>query len=344
MVEFIVLLAVARISDLLVQQSVFLHGVTDEVEHLQAELKRMLCFLKDGRHGSLRRFTSIFSTGSGLSESKLETFLRVCKIMVKSIGEGEGIGSISKTTLAKKVYNHNDVKHHFECYAWAFIPQQCEVRDVLLVIQIKLSSPSMEERKLLDRLKEEELVQKLYDFLRTKRYLVVLDDIGRNEAWDSLKVAFPNGKMGSKILFTTRNKEVALYADPWSFPIEPPFLSDDESWELLCKKAFRRDIVGNHNFPPQFEKLGREMVRKCGGLPLALVVLGRLLATKKSLNEWEAVQRNINVQLNRFQEHKKGVYSVLALSYHELPYYLKPCFLYLGHFPEDWEIQKKQLI
>jgi hypothetical protein len=94
------------------------------------------------------------------------------------------------------------------------------------------------------------------------------------------------------------------------------------------------------------EKLGREMVARCAGLPLAINVLGGLLATKETLSEWDMVHRNIKSYLRRgpAQGQPSTVQDVLALSYHELPYQLKPCFLYLSHFPEDFDIPKKKLV
>ncbi|KAF3441148.1 hypothetical protein FNV43_RR15059 [Rhamnella rubrinervis] len=129
--------------------------------------------------------------------------------------------------------------------------------------------------------------------LEQKRYLVVLDDIWRVDAWDCIKGAFPPGKKGSKLLFTTRNMDVATSAYPLSSPIIPPFLTDDESWELLHRKAFPKHIVGHgeKDCSPEFKNLGREMVKKCGGLPLAVVVLGGLLKTKNSLDEWRVEGR-----------------------------------------------------
>jgi hypothetical protein len=94
------------------------------------------------------------------------------------------------------------------------------------------------------------------------------------------------------------------------------------------------------------EKLGREMVVRCAGLPLAIIVLGGLLATKETLDEWDIVHRNIKSHLGRGREQgqQSRVHEVLALSYHELPYQLKPCFLYLSHFPEDFDIPAKKLV
>ncbi|XP_021295567.1 putative disease resistance protein At1g50180 isoform X2 [Herrania umbratica] len=258
-----------------------------------------------------------------------------------------GMGGIGKTTLAKKVYKHDDVKGYFDCCAWAFISQQCMPREVCHDLLLQLLSPSKEERELIDKLKENELVKRLYDVLKEKRYLVVLDDIWRSEDWDNFKPAFPRGKKGSKILFTTRHKELALHADPCNSPVEVQFLTDDEGWKLFKMKAFPGKKTEFHACPEELEMLGREMVKKCGGLPLAIAVLGGLLATKKSPAQWEMVHRNINAHLNKFQQEDHrygGVNGILALSYNELPFHLKPCFLYFGHYPEDWEISKRELI
>ena len=92
-----------------------------------------------------------------------------------------GMGGIGKTTLAKKVYNHIDVKQHFDCFAWAFISQKCMLREVLHDVLIKVISFSKDERKLIDKLKENELMKRLFDVLKEKRYLMVLDDIWRCE-------------------------------------------------------------------------------------------------------------------------------------------------------------------
>ncbi|KAK5795499.1 probable disease resistance RPP8-like protein 4 [Gossypium arboreum] len=252
-----------------------------------------------------------------------------------------GMGGIGKTTLARKVYNHVDVIRHFDCFAWVSISQQCKPREVLLTILAKVHG-----RELINNLEESELVKRLFDALKEKRYLIVLDDIWKNEDWDILKPAFPRGRKGSKILFTTRNRNVALHADPCNTPMELSLLTDDESWNLLCRKAFPRSKMGSQCCSQEFVKLGKEMVKKCGGLPLAIIVLGCLLATKQSVAQWEMVHKNIHGHLNELphQDRQYGaVNRVLVSSYNDLPYPLKPCFLYLSHYPEDREIPKKEL-
>lgn len=72
----------------------------------------------------------------------------------------------------------------------------------------------------------------------------------------------------------------------------------------------------------------------------------KLPRTKGSLGEWKAVQRDINSHLTKLhtQQQYEGVNEILALSYYNLPYDMKPCFLWLGNSPEDWEIPKRKLI
>ncbi|KAI7981571.1 putative disease resistance protein [Camellia lanceoleosa] len=90
------------------------------------------------------------------------------------------------------------------------------------------------------------------------------------------------------------------------------------------------------------EKLGIEMVEQCGGLPLAIVVLGGLLGKDLTLSHWQKVQQNFNSYAKRGGQDAR-VLDVLALSYQDLPCQLKACFLYLGNYPEDFDINAEKL-
>ncbi|KAI3856799.1 hypothetical protein MKW92_044762 [Papaver armeniacum] len=254
-----------------------------------------------------------------------------------------GVGGIGKTTLAKKIYKHGIVMSRFDCRGWTSISQQLNIRDALLAIINKSMHPNDDELSIIKELSEGDLVEKLYNHLQDKRYFIVVDDLWSFEDWNMLNPAFPNGTIGSKVLLTTRNREVSSLVDPWSLHLEPRFLTDEESWELLCEKAFPKNIRDTNCYPAGLEMLGKKMVRKCGGLPLAICVLGGLLATKKpEIKEWEYVNKDITSSINKGKY--GGVAGILALSYNDLPIHLKPCFLYLGVFPEDYAIPRKKLI
>ncbi|KAK9928281.1 hypothetical protein M0R45_025424 [Rubus argutus] len=251
-----------------------------------------------------------------------------------------GMGGLGKTTLAKRLYNHPDIGNQFDCRSFVYVSQEHKRREILHKIIKDVSCPLNRDdfEKLEEIHVEDTMVEMLHEFLKERKYLVVLDDIWKTEVWDGLKAAFPSGKMGSKVMLTTRNREVALHADPRSTPHEPRMLTEDESLQLFLKKA----LPGVDHFPSDLERLGREMVIKCGGLPLAVVVLGGLLSTKNKFTvEWERVLQNISWHLITAQDH---ISAILALSYIDLPSHLKSCFLHLGVFPEDFSIEKKHLI
>ncbi|MBA0771104.1 hypothetical protein Gotri_019625 [Gossypium trilobum] len=250
-----------------------------------------------------------------------------------------GMGGLGKTTLAKKIYQHDQVVSYFKYLAWANVSQQFQKRKIWEDILSKLSSTNVRGSNQ----SEEEIAQKLFKFLEDNKCLVILDDIWSIEAWNSLKPAFPiERNSNSKILLTSRRKEIVSHADPRCYQCALRCLNNKQSWELLQKIAFPISDFAAYGVDAKLRELGKDMVKHCAGLPLAIIVLGGILATKNnSLNEWRKVSTNVKACLKR---DTSDVKDVLALSYDDLPPYLSPCFLYLSHYPEDYEIHKGRLI
>ncbi|PPS10603.1 hypothetical protein GOBAR_AA10051 [Gossypium barbadense] len=168
-----------------------------------------------------------------------------------------GMGGIGKTTLAKKVYNHGDIEARFPSRAWVYVSQEFSSKDLLEAIIKQVGSP----RRKLESLGEEELEGILFEHLRRKRYLVVLDDVWSIEAWNSIAKAFPDRSNGSRVMLTTRKNGIALKADAQSIPYHLHLLSEEDGWMLFCKKAF---IHNNDSYgSPQLEERGKEIVAKC---------------------------------------------------------------------------------
>ncbi|KAG8387521.1 hypothetical protein BUALT_Bualt02G0029700 [Buddleja alternifolia] len=253
-----------------------------------------------------------------------------------------GMGGLGKTTLARKIYQNKEVQRSFEARAWVCVSQQFNAKSVL---QQVLKQLVPDERKgQLANMEQNELVIELDNVMRGKRCFVVIDDIWEINHWEIIKPAFPIVDVDSKILLTTRNEKIASKGYPYRLDC----LTEDQGWELLQKIALLKDhSQGLKNDElRQRETIGREMVRKCGRLPLAISVIGGSLRHKQTLSEWEKVNENIDVYLKQQEEgvgENKRVAQVLDLSYNTLPYYLKPCFLYLGCFPEDQEIDAEKL-
>ncbi|CDP12408.1 unnamed protein product [Coffea canephora] len=251
-----------------------------------------------------------------------------------------GMGGAGKTTLAKKVYNHADVRERFKCRAWVCVSSSYDYKKILRSIIKQLNEMSKELLEVLEKMEEEDLERRLFQDLQDKCYLVVLDDVWTEEAWDCLAGAFPDVGTSSRLLLTSRNLDVAQHADAYRHPYELKTLGQEDSWQLFLKKALGHGA--NAVCPPDMEEVGREIVRRCAGLPLAITVIGGLLLGKKELkNEWEKILNDFSTYLSRSQNR---VSAILELSYAELPPNLKFCFLYLGLFPEDSVISVCKLI
>ncbi|XP_074333012.1 putative disease resistance protein At1g59620 [Apium graveolens] len=257
-----------------------------------------------------------------------------------------GMGGLGKTTLAEKIYNHSTIKTYFAGLAWVSISQKWQTKQVLQRILICLVHEKKEEIFTWD---DDKLLENLLQVQQKKKCLIVLDDIWSKDAWDSIKLAFTAEKSISKLMLTSRNVDVAEHVNPKGLIHQPGLLSADQSWELLRLKALptRGDYLDIARDFVRMEKLGREMVRNCGGLPLAIVILGGILVTKPSVIEWEKVYDDSLSSLKKgkgFGEtQQEQLLDILVRSYNVLPTQLKPCFLYLGKFLEDELIDAENL-
>ncbi|XP_050253664.1 disease resistance protein RPM1-like [Quercus robur] len=253
-----------------------------------------------------------------------------------------GMGGSGKTTLAANIYNNDDVKKHFECCAWITISQAYELEDVLRSL-IKEFHESRKETKPADlnSMNYRLLVKTLVNYLEKKRYLLVLDDVWDTNLLDEIKVSLQDSCIGSRIILTTRKEDVACYhlgGKHHKYYIQ--LLQNKEPWELFCKKAFTN--CPNGSCPSELKSFAKELVGKCEGLPLAIAALGSLMYFK-NMSQWNEIKNNVNWSPSNNPK-LEGVKSILLLSFNDLPYQLKHCFLYCSLFPEDHEIRRKRLI
>nr|GME06838.1 disease resistance protein RPM1-like [Ipomoea batatas] len=253
-----------------------------------------------------------------------------------------GMGGLGKTTLVKKAYDDAKVKKHFQYRVWVTVSETFKIEELLkdaikqLVKQTNKQLPQDFETMGFTQLKDF-----VINILSEQRYIIVLDDVWSFDVWDAIKYAFPRQKFGSRIVITTRNSEIGRDAchQTQGDVYELKLLSEKDSWELFCKKTFLSDSC-----PPHLVNIAEDIVNKCGGLPLAIVVIAGTLATKdKDIAVWKSFQNGLNFQL-KTDDRMKNLKNLLSLSYYDLPYYLKYCFLYFSIFPEDAIIEKNRVI
>ncbi|XP_010271935.2 PREDICTED: disease resistance protein RPM1-like [Nelumbo nucifera] len=257
-----------------------------------------------------------------------------------------GMGGLGKTTLVRKVYDDQRVKGHFQSHVWVTFSESPRIHELL----IHMTKQIYEEHHQpiphgVETMEDAKLKQLLQEFLKQKRYVIVVDDIWSIQAWKSIEHVFPDtdSNRGSRIMITTRSKVVAescMKSHLHVYTLKT--LSQKKSWTLFCNKTFRSSP--DHSCPTHLEELSQSIVRKCGGLPLAIVTVGGVLSTKqKTEMDWEMFDRSLATELYE-DDSLRSMVKILTLSYNDLPYHLKSCFLCLSMFPEDELIDKTRLI
>ncbi|GFP80135.1 putative late blight resistance protein homolog r1a-6 [Phtheirospermum japonicum] len=225
-----------------------------------------------------------------------------------------GMGGIGKTTLTKAVYEKPLIVQQFDIRAWAMITHNYSVRKILLELLSCLIKEKNQET-------EDQIGKSLYQSLCGRRYLIVLDAIWSMDAWDKIRLFFPDNDNRSRVVVTTRLSNLAVC--------------------LGSSRLMMRILDQSERCPLELEGIGKEVARRCRGLPLSIVVIGGLLGKSDTTREyWENVAKHIN----RILDSDEHCLNILSLSYSQLPAHLKPCFLYMGSFLEDDEIRVSQLI
>ncbi|KAD4982119.1 hypothetical protein R6Q59_001699 [Mikania micrantha] len=244
-----------------------------------------------------------------------------------------GMGGIGKTTLATKVFNDSYVKYHFHVRVWVTVSQTYDKRHVFTQIL-----ESIRGRLDLGVASDSRLRELVHKQLKGKRYLIVIDDIWHIETWDSLKLFFPHDNKGSRILLTSRFVKVARHANSDGLIHQLEYWNKEKSWELLRKKMFHGNDCPEWSIEP-----GKQIVKNCKGLPLAVAVIAGVLA-KDTHSEKFWVDIAYRTGSYIVDDQNGSVMESLALSYNHLPLHLRECFLYLGGFREDYKFKVRWLI
>ncbi|KAJ4830625.1 hypothetical protein Tsubulata_045014 [Turnera subulata] len=252
------------------------------------------------------------------------------------------MGGSGKTTLIAKVYNCEIVKRHFKCSAWITVSKTYSIEDLFRsFIQQFYEATNKAVPWNLNKIRYRQLAEMLLTYLENKRYVVVLDDVWDAELWNKIKVALPNSQNGCRVIFVTQKEDIAAKSFGVGtniHHIKP--MDENEAWTLFCTKAFPWNA---RRCPQELEGLAKDVVEKCQGLPLAVVCLGGLFSTKRSELEWKTTYNGLKWELSN-NSMLQPIKSILLLSYNDLPYRLKHCFLYCCLFREDYIIKRRRLV
>ncbi|KAM0916369.1 hypothetical protein ACQ4PT_010214 [Festuca glaucescens] len=219
--------------------------------------------------------------------------------------------------------------------AFFSVSQRPYVKSLLIGLQRKLGIKESSHNHEL-----QEIVDHVREYLKHKRYFILVDDVWDQSAWNIISCAFPENSNGSRVMVTTGLDDVALcacHSDPACI-YKMKHLKEQDSRRLFQ--------LGSDNVcPPQFEDISAEILKKCGGLPLAVITIASLLASNeaRSLNEWKRIKNALGAK-SATQPTLEEMRGILNLSYIHLPLHLRPCLLYLGMYPEDRDIYRDDLV
>nr|UBY07375.1 NBS-LRR disease resistance protein [Dasypyrum villosum] len=254
-----------------------------------------------------------------------------------------GMGGIGKTTLTKKVYE--SIKN-FSCCAWITMSQSFVRMEFLkVIIKELLGNEALKIQLQGNAVQEENLSKYLREQLLEKRYFIVLDDLWNKDDWNWIKsIAFPIGNnKGSRIMVTTRDVSLAEECTsessrPFIYHHKP--LETKDAINLLLRKS-RKSMEDMKN-DEDMRKVIPRIVKKSGCLPLAILTIGGMLATR-AVSEWQGIYNQIPSELEQNRS-LEAMRRMVTLGYNHLPSHLKSCFLYLSIFPEDFEIKRRRLV
>ncbi|KAK7378165.1 hypothetical protein VNO80_03602 [Phaseolus coccineus] len=250
-----------------------------------------------------------------------------------------GIGGLGKTTLAKFVFNDRRIQESFPLKMWVCVSDDFDIKQLIIkIINSANDQDAPPHQQNLNMLDLEQLQNQLTNKLSGQKLLLVLDDIWNEdrvkwvELWNLIQVS----AAGSKILVTTRSNSIAsMMGTVPSHILEG--LSEEDSLSLFVKWAFKKGEEENH---PHLVNIGREIVKKCRGVPLAVRTLGSLLFSKFEASEWEYVREN---EIWNLPQKKDDILPALKLSYDLMPSYLRQCFAMFSLYPKDHQLNSYEI-
>ncbi|KAH6761580.1 hypothetical protein C2S52_019013 [Perilla frutescens var. hirtella] len=257
-----------------------------------------------------------------------------------------GMPGIGKSTLARKIFEDPDIVAHYDCRLWVIVGRKCRIKEILRRILAVVNPDAGRDQTL--KLEDGEIARRLRESLEGKRYLIVLDDVwnqymacqflfySKYNSFESNPFPFPRDGL---VLITTRLEQVEEHEG--KFPdhvLKIRLLDNEESWDLLRKTVFGED----QPCPPKFEEDGKKIAENCEGLPLTIITVADLLSKEKTPKYWRdvAAKKNHKLFIDAYDKISKVLYS----SYQELTHVLKSSFLYMGVFPQNFEIRRSKVI
>nr|UBY07380.1 NBS-LRR disease resistance protein [Dasypyrum villosum] len=245
-----------------------------------------------------------------------------------------GIAGVGKTTLAQLVYSDPHVEHQFDQRIWLWVSRNF---DEMRLTREMLSFASQQNHEGINSFAK--LQEILKSHVKSKRVLLILDDVWNDKKdarWNQLLAPF-NSANGNVILLTTRKLSVAKMIGTTE-PVKLGAL-EKEDFYLLFKSCALGDE--KNDYPRNLSTIGKQIVKKLQGNPLAAITTGSLLGGHLTVDHWSNILRKESWKSLGLSG---GIMAALKLSYDELPYHLQQCLSYCSIFPNKHIFLAKDLV
>lgn len=252
-----------------------------------------------------------------------------------------GMGGLGKTTLAQLVYNDPRVHKkpeeacHFKVVMWVNVSVDSSV-DRILQEMVELLTEMRH-----DMIPQSSIKSRIIEVLDGKRFLLVLDDVWVEKLdWEPLHNFLKMCPKGSKILVTSRNSNVArIMGATHTHNLDQ--LPEEQCWDLFAKRAFP-----DGTYHEDFKEIGKEIIRKCNFLPLAVKAMAGLLQGNIDVKNWKRILKNgvWESEQSNLKDGAPNIQPALKLSYDHLPSQLKQSFAYCYIFPKGHMFDKNDLV
>ncbi|KAL6903502.1 hypothetical protein ACP4OV_004315 [Aristida adscensionis] len=253
-----------------------------------------------------------------------------------------GQGGIGKTTLLH-VFNNELEKKASDYQVVIFIEvsnsETLNTVEIQQTISERLNLPWNEAETTDKRAKF------LVKALARKRFVVLLDDVRKKFRLEDVGIPAPDANSQSKLILTSRYRTVCFQMGAQKSLIQMQVLNNDAAWRLFLSKLSSEagsavESFSSHNV---VRERAMAIAQSCGGLPLALNVIGTAVASLVEPKEWISAADAISANMENF-DGVDEMFAQLKYSYDRLTPTQQQCFLYCTLFPEYGSISKEQLV
>ncbi|KAL3509467.1 hypothetical protein ACH5RR_028868 [Cinchona calisaya] len=247
-----------------------------------------------------------------------------------------GMGGVGKTTVAVEINNRilRDGDAPFESVIWVTATKESNLLKLQKDIANRLGLSFREDdgrriraAKLLDALSQ-----------KASSFLLIIDDLWESYSLETIGIPDSTRENFCKLLITTRSKRICHKMET-DKEIGVAVLSEEEGWGLFREKV-GEEVLSS----PVIEPVARTVARECGGLPLAIITVGRALRKETDHSRWNLALDELRNSLAN-DDMEKQVFARLRFSYDRLvDERTKSCFLYCALYPKGHFIDTKELI